>query len=343
MKAAFVVEPGNVEIRQIDTPAINDDEVLIKVETAGLCDTDLWLFNGTHPNIKLPAILGRQLSGDVVRIGRNVKGIRMGDRVAVEPHRGCGVCTMCKRGLETLCANKIVPGTPTWTGAFVEYFNAPAKGVHRLNDNVEYEQGTLIEPLALAIHAVNRITQKQKNAIAVLGSGTAGLMALIAAHEAGFRHIVYTDAQAFHLAIAIRHGAKLALNTASEDIVSKVLAFTDGKGADVVLIAADADREIAVDLSLAMTREGGEVGILSTGQQPVFVDASRHASGDFSRFFVRAYRHRDFTSAVRMVNRGLDLHDFFTHRFPLSQSQQALETYGAGEEPVVKMVVDIDD
>ncbi len=185
MKAALVTDVEKVSIEEIERPIIKDDEVLIKVKTVGVCGSDLHLFRGTHAFRKPPAILGHEIAGEVVEIGKRVRNLKVGDRVTVEPQYGCGECEFCRQGLINLCTKKIVPGTAKWIGVFVEYFNAPEKTVYKLNDSVSYPMGTMIEPLAVAVRAFRRATVKEKDCVVKLGSGTIGLLCLIVARQMG--------------------------------------------------------------------------------------------------------------------------------------------------------------
>ncbi|MDR3265344.1 MAG: alcohol dehydrogenase catalytic domain-containing protein, partial [Synergistaceae bacterium] len=171
MKAAVVTGTEIVTIQDVEKPVPQDDEVLIKVVTAGVCGSDLHLFRGTHAFRKPPAILGHEVAGDIVEVGKNVKKFRVGDRVTVEPHVGCGECEFCRRDLVNLCTGKTAPGTSKWIGTFVEYFNAPEKTLYKLDEGVSYEVGTLIEPLAVAVHVLERRSVKEKDCLVILGAG----------------------------------------------------------------------------------------------------------------------------------------------------------------------------
>lgn len=339
MKAAYVVEPRKVEIRVIDVPALKDDEVLIKVKTAGVCGSDLHLFKGTHAFRKPPAILGHEVVGDIIEIGKNVKNFKVRDRVTVEPHLGCGECEFCKQNLVNLCINKKAPGTPGWIGTFAEYFNAPEKAVYKINDNVSYEMGTLIEPLAVAVHAIDRITVAEKDTLVILGSGTIGLLALVAAREAGYKNIICTDLQEFNLEMALKQGAKLALNPLKEDVVARVKEFTGGRGADVALIAADA--KVVVDQASAMVRKRGEVGIIAMITEKIPVYTYSFIFNEQTLFGAMTYETKDFVKATEMINNNLDLSDFITQKFPLEESQRALDILDEKKENVVKVIVEI--
>lgn len=339
MKAAYVVEAEKVEVKNIDVPALKDDEVLIKVKTVGVCGSDLHLFKGTHAFRKPPAVLGHEVAGDVVEIGKNVTKFKIGDRVTVEPQVGCGECEFCKQDLVNLCTGKKAPGTPSWIGTFVEYFNAPEKTVYKLNDDISYEMGTLIEPLAVAVHAIDRITVAEKDTLAILGSGTIGLMALVAAREAGYKNIICTDTQEFNLEMARKQGAALTLNPLKEDVVAKVKEFTGGRGVDVALIAADS--KVIVDQASSMVRKRGEVGIIAMITEKIPVYTYNFVFNEQTLFGAMTYETKDFAKATEMINNGLDLSDFVTQKLPLEESQKALDVLSQKKENVVKVIVEV--
>ncbi|WP_066315942.1 zinc-binding dehydrogenase [Bacillus sp. FJAT-29814] len=339
MKAAFVVDKNKVEIRDIDVPAIKDDEVLIKVKTVGVCGSDLHLFKGTHAFRKPPVILGHEIAGEVVEIGHNVTKFKVGDRVTVEPHVGCGECEFCIRGLVNICTNKKAPGTPGWIGTFAEYFNAPEKAVYKIEENISYEMGTLVEPLAVAVHALDRVTVKEKDSIAILGSGTIGLLTLVAAREAGYKNIICTDTQEFNLEMAKKQGATLALNPLKEDVVAKVREFTNGRGVDVAIVTADA--KVIVDQASSMVRKRGEVGIVAMITEEIPVHTYNFVFNEITLFGAMTYETKDFAKANEMIMNGLDLSDFVTQRLPLDESQQALDILNEKKENVVKIIVEV--
>jgi L-iditol 2-dehydrogenase len=339
MRAAYVVESEKVEIKDINVPALKDDEVLIKVKTVGVCGSDLHLFKGTHAFRKPPAVLGHEVAGDIVEVGKNVTNFKIGDRVTVEPHLGCGECEFCKQDLVNLCTSKKAPGTPAWIGTFVEYFNAPEKTVYKINDQVSYEMGTLIEPLAVAVHAIDRITVAEKDTLAILGSGTIGLLALVAAREAGYKNIICTDTQEFNLEMALKQGATLALNPLKEDVVAKVREFTGGRGVDVALIAADS--KVIVDQASAMVRKRGEVGIIAMITEKIPVYTYSLVFNEQTLFGAMTYETKDFIKATDMINDGLDLSDFLTQKLPLEETQKALDVLNEKKENVVKVIVEV--
>ncbi|MBF7095636.1 zinc-dependent alcohol dehydrogenase [Alkalibacter mobilis] len=337
MKAAYVVDKEKVEIRDIPVPEIKDDEVLIEVRTVGVCGSDLHLFKGTHPFRKPPAILGHEVAGDIVKVGNNVKNLKIGDRVTVEPHIGCGECEFCKQDLVNLCTAKVAPGTTGWNGTFAEYFNAPEKYVHKIADGVSYEIATLIEPLAVAVHAVDRITVKEKDTLAILGSGTVGLLTLVAAREMGYKNIICTDTQEFNLEMAKKQGAVLTLNPLKDDVVKEIRDFTNGRGVDVALIVADAKN--IVDQASSIVRKRGEVGMVSMITEQIPVYPYNFVFNELTLFGAMTYETKDFVKATEIVNSGVDLSDFVTQVLPLEKSQEALSILSEKKENVVKVIV----
>ncbi|RIW29181.1 alcohol dehydrogenase [Bacillus salacetis] len=340
MKSAVVVEPNKVEIQNIDIPKTGDNEVLIKVKTVGVCGSDLHLFHGTHAFRNPPAILGHEIAGEIVEVGEGVTKFKVGDRVTVEPHIGCGECEYCKKDLLNLCTGKKAPGTPGWIGTFSEYFNAPEQTVYKLEDNVPYEIGTLIEPLAVGIHAISRIAVQERDTIAILGSGTIGLLTLVAAREAGFKNIICTDTQQFNLDMAEKQGATLVLNPIKDNIEEKVKEFTNGRGVDVAIVAADAP--VIVDQASSIVRKRGEVGIVAMITEQIPVNTYNFVFNEINLFGAMTYETKDFAKAAELVNNGLDLSDFITQRLPLEESQEALDILSKKKENVVKVLVEVE-
>ena len=339
MKAALVTDVHKVSIQEIERPVVKDDEVLIKVKTVGVCGSDLHLFRGTHAFRKPPAILGHEIAGDVVEIGKAVKTVKVGDRVTVEPQYGCGDCEFCRQGLVNLCNSKVVPGTAKWIGVFVQYFNAPEKTIHKLNDAVSYKMGTMIEPLAVAVRALRRATVKEKDCLVILGSGTIGLLCLVVAKQMGYKNVVCTDTAEFNLAMALKHGATLAINPLEGDVVAAVKKLTGGKGADLALISAGANN--IVDQASACVRKRGEIGVVAMITEKIPFYSYQIVFNEQTMYGAMTYETKDFKEAAEMVNNGLDLNDFVTQTMDLEHTQQGLDVLSQKKDGVVKVMIEL--
>lgn len=338
MKAAFVTGVEKVEIREIERPAIGDGEVLIRVASAGVCGSDLHLFRGTHAFRKPPAILGHEVAGEVVEIGKAVSRIKVGDRVTVEPHLGCGSCAFCKKNLVNICDHKSAPGTPAWIGTFAEYFNAPEKTVYKVADTVSYASATMIEPLAVAVHALRRVTVPERECLVILGAGTIGLLALVVARQLGYEKVVCTDTAPFNRRMAEQFGATLSLNPLEEDVAARVKALTAGRGADVALVAAGAPN--IVDQASACVKKRGEVGIIAMITKEIPVYTYSFVFNEQTMFGSMTYETKDFKEACDLVNGGLDLDAFITQRMDLAHAQEALDVLSQKKEDVVKVLIE---
>jgi L-iditol 2-dehydrogenase len=339
MKAAVVTATERVEIQNVQEPVLKEDEVLIQVKTVGVCGSDLHLFQGTHAFRKPPAILGHEVAGDIVRIGKDVTKFKVGDRVTVEPHLGCRACEFCEQELVNICLRKSAPGTPGWIGTFVEYFNAPEKTLYKLDDKVSYEEGTLIEPLAVAVHALARATVTARDGMVILGAGTIGMLALVVARKMGFKTVVCTDTAPFNRSMALKLGAAAALDPVSEDVAARVKELTGGRGADLALVCAGADG--ILDQASACVRKRGEIGLVAMITRKIPFYCYSMVFNEQTMYGAMTYETRDFAKAAEMVNGGLDLRDFVTQKLPLEKSQEALDILSRKQENVIKVIVTV--
>ena len=177
MRAAVFLGKEKIEIRDVPIPEIGEDEALVKVAFTGICGTDLHIYKG-HLPVDVPRILGHEISGEVVSVGRNSHGIREGDRVVVEPNFSCGRCTYCRIGRKNLCKYKVRLGVDI-DGGFAEYVKVKADSLWKLDDSISLEEGALVEPLSVAVRAVNRAGLNVGSTVAIIGAGPIGLLTLL--------------------------------------------------------------------------------------------------------------------------------------------------------------------
>jgi len=257
----------------------------------------------------------------------------------VEPHVGCGECEFCRRDLVNLCTGKTAPGTSKWIGTFVEYFNAPEKTLYRLDEGVSYEVGTLIEPLAVAVHVLERRSVKEKDCLVILGAGTIGLLTQVAAREMGYKTIVTTDTAPFNREMSVKLGAVASLDPRSEDVPARVKELAGGRGADLAIIAAGSDD--ILDQASACVRRRGEIGLVAMITQKIPFYCYSMVFNEQNIYGAMTYETRDFKKAAEMVNGGLDLASFVTQRIGLERSQEALEILSQKRENVIKVIVTV--
>lgn len=342
MKAAFLHKPGDIRIEEMDIPEPKDDEALIRIKSVGVCGSDVHFYKVGRIGdfvVKAPLVLGHECAGEVVEVGKSVKNIKPDDRVAIEAGVPCRKCQFCKHGRYNLCADVTFMATPPFHGAFREYVAHPEDFLFKLPDNMTFEEGAMIEPLAVGVYAAERGNVNIKNTVAIIGSGPIGLMALQAAKARGATDIIITDLQPFRLELAKKLGASLTINIKEEDPVQKILEYTDG-GADVVMDAVGFPETIQQSIKIA--KIGGVIvwiGMPTVDQIPVRVVEAICKDVDIRGIFRYA---NAYPPAIRLVSSGkVDVKSMITTSFTLDQVQEALEYPGNYPGTCIKVMIEV--
>ena len=199
--------------------------------------------------------------------------------------------------------------------------------------------GTMIEPLAVAVRALRRATVKEKDCLVILGAGTIGLLCLVVAKQMGYKNVVCTDTAEFNLAMALKHGATLAINPLEGDVVAAVKKLTGGKGADLALIAAGASN--ILDQASACVRKRGEIGVVAMITEKIPFYSYQIVFNEQTMYGAMTYATKDFEEAAEMVNNGLDLNDFITQTMDLEHTQQGLDVLSQKKDSVVKVMIEL--
>ena len=181
---AVVTDPGVISLQSVPLPSLKPTEVKIAVKAVTICGSDLHVFKGKHPSVQLPIPVGHEISGEITEIGDSVTDAKVGDRVAVEPVIVCNQCVYCKQGDYHLCT-KISFQYRQWQGGLTPFFIADQRWVHKLPEKLSYTEGALLEPLAVAVHAVRKAKIPLGGSVAIFGDGAIGLLVLQACRAAG--------------------------------------------------------------------------------------------------------------------------------------------------------------
>ena len=184
--------PGVIEFRDIPVPSIKDNEVLVRIKRIGVCGSDIHVYHGKHPFTKYPVTQGHEVSGQIAGIGKDVHSLKVGQKVTIEPQVVCGECYPCRHGKYNLCESLKVMGFQT-TGCASEYFAVPEEKVTPLPDVMTYDQGAMIEPLAVTVHAARRFPELEGANVAILGSGPIGILLMQSCKALGCRSVLITD------------------------------------------------------------------------------------------------------------------------------------------------------
>lgn len=325
MKAVMKTRPGpGVEVKEIPKPEIQDDEALIKVRAAAICGSDLGIFNYTpaYGKMRLPVVLGHEFSGEIMEIGPEVEGFRLGDRVLAESVKACGVCGFCRSGMSNLCDSSTLFGIHT-DGGFAEYVAVPHTLLHRVPDTMSYEEAALVEPLSNALHFVRDITPfRFGDLVVVQGCGPIGLFSAQLFRLGGARVLVTgLGLDSVRLGIAEKLGLE-TLNIDEEDLHGRVMELSDGKGADVAYVAVGAPQ--AVRQATEIVRKRGHVTVVGIFGKDVALDMTWVVRRELT--IVGAYDAKpvNFPQSIDLISRGqVDVMKVLTHRFGLDQAEEA--------------------
>ena len=234
MRAAFLEEVEKMGMRDIPVPEIGPDDVLVQMKAAGVCGSDLHAYIGKHIFRFPPVMLGHEGAGVIAKVGENVTGFQIGDRVTVDPTIPCGKCRCCREGNTNLCPDRVAPGTKAWwggMGTWGDYFPIRADHVYHINDDVSFAKAALCEPMANSMHIISQIRGKDKNSICVIGCGTIGLFAVLLAKHAGYKTVIGSDPMAFIREQAEKVGADLTVDPMHQDIEKIILDATSSQPA----------------------------------------------------------------------------------------------------------------
>ncbi len=339
MKAAVLRDYYRFEIEEVPEPDPAPNEVKIRVVATGICGSDMHAYDGTHPFRRPPSIQGHEFSGNIVAVGSEVRRFAVGDRVTVDPQRVCGECEECLAGHPNLCVNKIMLGVPAWPGSFGQYVVCPEQQVYKLPDQVSYEEGSMVEPLAVGVHGVRLAGVGPGSSVLVLGGGTIGLSSLAAAIDAGAATTVITDAFDFNLEIARRMGATATVNVRNQDVGQVVKEMTGGRGMDAAIVAVGLSS--VMNQGIAAVKRRGEVVLIGLfSDQPVIQDSFALVGGERVIRGSQTYGPEDVQKALDLIaSRRVDVSALITHRMPIEKIQQAFEMIHKHLEDSVKVIL----
>lgn len=273
MRGVCKMAPGAGAAYRTDLPIprIGDGEVLMRVHASAICGTDLHIYGwnewAAKRMRKLPIVFGHETAGEIVEIGRNVTGLRVGDRISVETHIPCNDCFQCRHGRRHICENMRIFGV-TEPGAFAEYAPVPAECAVRLRDGISYEAGAMLEAMGAGVHGVEKAEIRDKTVL-VSGCGPIGLMVVGACKTHGARRVIACDILPEKLKLAEAMGADVTVNSAQRDIIQAVRRETGGIGADAAVDITGDGRAIVAGLR-ALRKGGRMVSVgLPDGEIPI--------------------------------------------------------------------------
>jgi len=344
IKAAVLHGINDLRVEEVEMPRIKrDEEVLIRIRAVGVCGSDIHYYREGRIGpfvVEEPLILGHESAGEVVEVGRAVKHLKPGDRVAIEPGVGCRRCEYCHEGRYNLCPEEVFMATPPVHGAFVEYVVWPADFVFKLPPETPFEAGALCEPLSVALQAIKQGNPKPGAKVAILGAGPIGLALLQASLAYGASEVYITDIYPLRLDKAREMGAKEAINAKESDPVEAILDLTNGRGADVVYEAAGS--VVTQKQAFRIVKSGGTIVLVGmTTEEEVTVPLLDLICREYEVKGVLRYANT-YPQAVALTASGkVNLIPMVTHKFPLEKAREALEFADTQKDKAIKVMIEV--
>ena len=259
MKALLLTAPSQLALVDVPAPQPAEGEVLLRIRACGICGSDIHGWDGSTGRRRPPLIMGHEAAGEIAALGPGVAGWRVGERVTFDSTISCGQCACCRDGQVNLCENRrvlgVAPAEYNQPGAFAEYLALPARLLYRLADGLSFEQAAMVEPVSIALHAVQRVRVTPADTAVVVGSGMIGLFVIQVLRWAGVRRVIAVDLEPKRLALARELGATDTIESGAGGVPAAVARLTGGRGADLAFEVVGLSATL--NLALASLRRGG--------------------------------------------------------------------------------------
>jgi len=324
MKVAMYYNNNDVRIEDMPVPSIGENELLVKVKASGICGSDVMEWYRIK---KAPRILGHEIAGDIVEIGKNVRKYKIGDRVFVSHHVPCYTCKFCLNNQQTLCHT--LHSTNFYPGGFAEYLRIPEinvdRGVFVLPKEMSYDEGVFIEPLACVVRGLKTAEMKPGQTILIIGSGISGLLQIKLVKAWKARKILATDIEEYRLKTAKKFGADVVIN-AKDDVPEQVKKHNDGKLADLVIICTGAVS--AIKQALKSVESGGTILFFAPTEPNVEIPFPLFDLWNKQITMVSTYAGspEDINIAIDLIkSKKVNVIDMISHILPISEAAKGFQ------------------
>ncbi|MEY4750533.1 MAG: hypothetical protein RIQ60_2747 [Pseudomonadota bacterium] len=340
--AVFVTENRKMVFQPTEMPSVGDNDVLIRMKACGVCGSDVHFYEHGEPEFPdvYPFILGHEGAGEIVQVGSAVKHLKAGDRVAMEPGMPCRTCEWCTTGRYHLCPNVIFPSAPRAHGILRNYISHRSDMCFKLPDHLSFEEGALIEPLAVGMTAVREAGARIGQSAVILGSGCIGLVTLLALRAVGITNITVVDLFDVRLNKALELGAANVVNARNVDAIAEVVRLHGGLGPDLVFETAGS--QVATRQTIKMVKRGGLVMIVGNvvGETPIDFQLMANKEVTIKTNF---RYHNIYPTTIEAVASGrINIKSIVSRHYPLKDTHQAYEDCINEKATMVKAVINFE-
>ena len=343
MRQAYVPRPGEIIYRDIENPIIKKGMVIIKIERIGICGSDIHIFKGKHPILGPPIVQGHEFSGHIVEIGEGVEGFEKGDLVTVEPAIGCGRCTSCEKGLFAQCDNlKFVGGVGGIDGAASEYFMISSEQVLKMPKNATPDDAAMVEPLAVAVHAVKKVPDIKDKDVLVTGGGPIGSLVAQVAKAFKAKNVIVSEVIPNRIKIAKKCGFSVIDPGKDDSFKIKLKKFLSDEDLSIAFECSGNNK--ALNTCIEVVTRGGYI-IIAAVYKDQFVDTEMVLVQDKELHLIGTlmYTWNDFYKAIDLIaNSMVDLKVLQTHHFKFDKWTDAYKFLDEKPCPAMKVFIDLD-
>lgn len=339
MLQQVMTAPGVIEFHEVPMPKAGKGQVVVKIMKIGICGSDIHVYHGKHPFTKYPVTQGHEVSGSIYELGEGVTGFSIGQKVTIQPQIFCGKCYPCTHGKYNLCEELKVMGFQD-TGTASQYFAVDASKVTLLPETMDFNEGAMIEPLAVACHAVCRAGNVKGMKIAVLGAGPIGNLVAQATKAMGAQSVMITDISDVRLKKAAECGIDFVCNTKNTDFGEAMLEYFGPDKADVIYDCAGNDTTMGQAIKYA--RKGSTIILVAVYAGMANVDLAVLNDHELDLNTTMMYRNEDYLEAIRLVEEEkIKLRPLMTKTFCFKDYLQAYQYIDENRETAMKILIDV--
>lgn len=341
MLQQVMTAPGEIEFREIPMPEAGEGQVLIKIMNIGICGSDIHVYHGKHPFTSYPVTQGHEVSGEIVALGAKVEGFHAGQKVTIEPQVYCGQCHPCRHGKYNLCEELKVMGFQT-TGTASEFFAVDASKVTPIPEDMSFEEGAMIEPLAVAVHGVKQVGDVQGMNIVVIGAGSIGNLVAQTAKGMGAAKVMITDVSDLRLEKAKECGIDVCVNTTKTDFGDAMFAAFGSDKADVIYDCAG--NNITMGQAIKYARKGSTIVLVAVFAEMAKIDLAVANDHELDIKSTMMYRHDDYIDAIQLVNEDkVFLKPLISKTFAFRDYLKAYQYIDDNRETTMKIIINVQE
>ena len=341
MLQQIMTKPGEIIFKEVSVPEVKVGQVKVKIMNIGICGSDIHVYHGEHPFTSYPVTQGHEVSGEVVELGLNVTEFQIGQKVTIEPQVYCGHCYSCRHGKYNLCEELKVMGFQT-TGTASEFFVVDASKVTPIPREMSYEEGAMIEPLAVAVHGVKQVGDVDGMNIAVLGAGPIGNLVAQTAKGMGAAKVMITDVSDLRLEKAKECGVDICVNTKNTDFGDAMVEAFGPDKADVIYDCAG--NNITMGQAIKYARKGSIIVLVAVFAGMAEIDLAVANDHELDIKSTMMYRHDDYLDSIRLVNeRKIQLRPLISKTFKFADYLDAYKYIDDNRETTMKVIINVQE